>query len=433
MKYLSNKFTDSATFSSVYATEHRFHSAVTMVLCRYFAQGTCRFGENCRFEHSRAGGGREESWNERSWDGGYDGSAPPSYNRGRGGGGTQNRYGSNSTSYNSYGSSNYDRYESSNYNPRANTRPLNQPAPTSNRFSALDTRNGGHPRQQFHQEAPNTVRLSRDQREMIQTMVQDIDSWEYGHQWPFSCFAPSKDGLNFPGFEDISPEELRWSAYVALKDGSVDTYTQSILQVQTEIKQKWALMRQHNQEVIDILVKLANEVTVIQPPSQFGSSTAKFIRSQLHNFDTKPNTFGTFADKGFGGSASQQNRSNSVFGGTSFGSQSAGANMFGSTLKAEEAAPSEVSSIETFSFKLSEKPAQTGPTSTFGNSGKTTFFGSAIPQSSSAPQTPSTVLTVTTTYTPMNELTEEEKAQFMATAFTFGKIPERPPPKELCF
>lgn len=35
-------------------------------------------------------------------------------------------------------------------------------------------------------------------------------------------------------------------------------------------------------------------------------------------------------------------------------------------------------------------------------------------------------------YTPKDQLTSEELAEFMADKFTLGKIPERPPPKELC-
>ena len=35
-------------------------------------------------------------------------------------------------------------------------------------------------------------------------------------------------------------------------------------------------------------------------------------------------------------------------------------------------------------------------------------------------------------YTPLEELTAEEKEQFQANSFTLGKIPTRPPPLELC-
>ena len=36
-------------------------------------------------------------------------------------------------------------------------------------------------------------------------------------------------------------------------------------------------------------------------------------------------------------------------------------------------------------------------------------------------------------YTPMEQLTEAEKAAFLAPEFELGNVPTRPPPKELCF
>ena len=35
-------------------------------------------------------------------------------------------------------------------------------------------------------------------------------------------------------------------------------------------------------------------------------------------------------------------------------------------------------------------------------------------------------------FTPLEELTPEELAEFTAEHFTLGKIPERPPPKQFC-
>ena len=35
-------------------------------------------------------------------------------------------------------------------------------------------------------------------------------------------------------------------------------------------------------------------------------------------------------------------------------------------------------------------------------------------------------------YTPLDQLTPEELAEFTTEHFTLGKIPERPPPKEFC-
>merc|ERR1712029_232082 len=36
-------------------------------------------------------------------------------------------------------------------------------------------------------------------------------------------------------------------------------------------------------------------------------------------------------------------------------------------------------------------------------------------------------------YTPLDQLTAEEKAKFESSEFELGLVPTRPPPKELCF
>ena len=36
-------------------------------------------------------------------------------------------------------------------------------------------------------------------------------------------------------------------------------------------------------------------------------------------------------------------------------------------------------------------------------------------------------------YTPLDQLTDQERAAFSAAEFELGMVPTRPPPKELCF
>ncbi len=48
---------------------------------------------------------------------------------------------------------------------------------------------------------------------LVQTVKQDMEQMERGHQWPYSCYSPAKDCISIPGIDDISPEELRYDAY----------------------------------------------------------------------------------------------------------------------------------------------------------------------------------------------------------------------------
>lgn len=49
-------------------------------------------------------------------------------------------------------------------------------------------------------------------------------SWELGGMWPFTCYFPYSDKYGFPGFWDVSPEELRYAAYKAEENNAYDTY-----------------------------------------------------------------------------------------------------------------------------------------------------------------------------------------------------------------
>ena len=51
--------------------------------------------------------------------------------------------------------------------------------------------------------------------------LQDIDLWEKGKQWAFSCYSPAKETACVPGIDDVSPEEMRLDAYQARTSGKV--------------------------------------------------------------------------------------------------------------------------------------------------------------------------------------------------------------------
>ncbi len=50
---------------------------------------------------------------------------------------------------------------------------------------------------------------------LVQTVKVDMEQWEKGRQWVFSCYSPAKETACYPGLEDISPEEMRLEAYSA--------------------------------------------------------------------------------------------------------------------------------------------------------------------------------------------------------------------------
>jgi hypothetical protein len=53
---------------------------------------------------------------------------------------------------------------------------------------------------------------------------EEIRLSQGGKQWPFSCICPLKESGNIPGFDDVSPEELRLEAYDAQAQNTFEAY-----------------------------------------------------------------------------------------------------------------------------------------------------------------------------------------------------------------
>lgn len=74
---------------------------------------------------------------------------------------------------------------------------------------------------------------------------EDALTWQKSGQWLFSCYAPllrratrvpnNPNAENLPGFEDYSPEELRWEAMASHASGNFQGYAQNL----QELAQKY--------------------------------------------------------------------------------------------------------------------------------------------------------------------------------------------------
>ncbi|XP_039593162.1 nucleoporin NUP42 [Polypterus senegalus] len=311
-----------------------------------------------------------------------------------------------------------------------------------------------------------------DETETLLSMIKkDMESWEQSGQWLFSCYSVAKDTSCLTGFQDFSPEELRFEYCTALASGNLQAYASSVQQLLSQQKTRiFELKAQNSATRVPLIAELKHY-------GQQGSSSG---------FDAFPKPF---VSEGFGStlfSSTENTTSNSfnfksdnipqnpgfskpLFGSsTGFPSQpsfgSATSHAFGNT--------SSSPSVASFSFALpaEEKSQPVGfgsvQPSGFGSSSvnfksssvfsappsATSGFGAAaaLAEASSAGMsgtssnvfgskistTPSTVALSTTTplnqlFTPQSELTEEELKEFQAKRFTLGKIPLKPPPKEL--
>ncbi|XP_067666170.1 nucleoporin NUP42-like [Haliotis asinina] len=469
-----------------------------MTVCTFFLNGRCKFGDKCRYEHPR--GGQNQGVQRQLFGGG-------------GGGGGGNRV----TFRDSFGSSqNTSQYK----------------------WTAQDIK----------QQTGSTASA-----DVINALQAEIEVWLQSKQWPFSCISPEKDLPCLPDFEDISPEELRFEAYAAIKAGNIQPYVEKVRLLLVDYNNKKNHLKNANpslkQKLIQFIEENRNKKSPGAHPSAFGGksafgggvgfgggagsvfgassgkSSSSFGQSASSssifgggspsgsgNVFGKPTAAssagGMFGQSSAGstsvfGSApfgSSSNSSTSVFGGgTGTGATSTGAfggssgTGFGSTgaFGAGRTGGGFGSSATTGAFGSSGVPftsstagfgsgstatsgglggasasggifggsgfsaQQTGTSSFGGTSAGASAFGSTQPGSgafgaqttqsnappsgffSSSGQTtsPAPVSAPTPTnkkmYTPLADLTEEEKAQFSAPSFVLGKIPTRPPPQEL--
>ncbi|XP_038051501.1 nucleoporin NUP42-like isoform X2 [Patiria miniata] len=462
-----------------------------MVVCKYYMKGDCKFGNQCRFEHPRGGSGGGYS--------GYGGGGYQSY----GGGGSYGSRGSGNYGNNGQQQSNYknpyvyhkDTSGGRNYDGRGQggggggggggTKKVvfrdsfGSFGGNQNQFGALSN---------LSDQTPNDDIKEQD---ILDAIKHDIDEWEGSKIWPLSSYRPNKSRCGcVPGFEDISPDEVRFLAYTAEKENKFDQHKASFASVLGIYKRQRDMLRKPS---TDMKAQLINVFRGGQTSgSIFGNteSTVQILYSTLPGGSSQAlgaSTFGS-TSTGFG---SKSSSNSSGFGGGTFGNtqpgnlggtfgtqgQSGGgasAGLFGkpaSTGATGTGLFGKPASTGTTGTGLFGKPASDGTTGTglfgkpvavgindsggssgmFGSGGSTgqtglfgkpAAFGSSQSSSfgmtqgdfgsSSSGGAGASSRSQGSTYTPLSELTPEEKEQFEATSFTLGKVPSRPPPMELC-
>ncbi|KFM64849.1 Nucleoporin-like protein 2, partial [Stegodyphus mimosarum] len=200
-------------------------------------------------------------------------------------------------------------------------------------------------------------------------LKEDATAWELGKSWPFSCYFPFPDKPGFPGFTDISPEELRYEAYKAKENNSFDSYVQTVANAIHNIKLKRDALKVPSLQLFDVLRK-------IKKGEDLCADTSNAFSSVLNNANSTE------------------------------------------SMIAESIPPaSNTSVISSFSFKM---PTEVD------SSSKMSASNFNLPSDMSTIHVSSPQEIESTIYTLLEKLTDEEKEQFSASTFTLGKIPTNP-------
>ncbi|XP_069672644.1 nucleoporin NUP42-like [Periplaneta americana] len=343
-----------------------------MVICKYYQQGTCKFGSSCRFEHPRSD---------------YLVSGDNAYGA---------RFGAH------------------------------QYTPINNYYS--------------HAKNTGTYKIgnSPQDEDVMRLVAQEVVQMEKGGQWPLTCFAPIKERACFPGWEDHSPEEIRWKMYEARQNGTLPECQRQIKELYDAAKlRRQNIVLNPNTEVFKIIDKLLRRQK-IETETNFS-----FLQAATQSRD---NNFLSWNPQGF--SAGQQQtpvssnfvftlpqlgppvqstvqQPSSVFVGNTQAMSNVSVPSHNVFVSSNEVQPPFSGAVQdTSRFQTPAQPTITTP-SAFGEN-KNVF------NSSPGWNKVENTSTDTSVYTSKSELSEDEINAFVAQTFTVGKVPMRPPPKELC-
>ncbi|XP_022247450.1 nucleoporin-like protein 2 isoform X2 [Limulus polyphemus] len=385
-----------------------------MVICRFYLQGNCRYGSRCWNEHLPTRNLTIPNTSNSTSDTAFTQikgrnvtPQPVIYDR------------------NKYTWTPKDAVQKSTNGGFSFTKTLEQSRTfTQNRFAVLN--------QPVQQQEPQQIDSDVSLLEMVK---QDILLWELGKQWPFSCYGHLKKQGCFPGFLDISPEELRWTAYYAQREGNTQSY-ESLDEGSSENQQLKLF------QVTGEISQFGFNIT----PSFHGTPQAHTAEESIFGKSLQLSSFGKSAQPS-SSLNSQANLEQSAFQLALLGSPEQSSSFSKRTSESLSlfGKPTMVlSSSDKPSDQLivSSKPAEN--TSLIGSevSNKASGF-SFTEQLSAARQVGMTTSSfqkatgqnnemTSILYTPLAVLKNTEKEQFSTPTFTLGKIPLRPPPRELC-
>ncbi|XP_014673413.1 PREDICTED: nucleoporin-like protein 2 [Priapulus caudatus] len=402
-----------------------------MGICQFFMRGSCKFGSSCRYEHP----GHQTNANRQYAD-------------------------------------QYKVDHRSEYST--------QQRQSGNRYEVLQGQQQQQQQQQAGTQHLTTVNLTKQHSnaDIVNAIITESRVWEESHMWPLSCYAYMKEGPCLSGFNDISPEELRCQAYECVREGNFAKYEQAAAGLLSAWCGRIAKLRdiQHDPDARQRLLSEIEEhrragfsPDLLLPPADPRATPAPsaFTAGTTRSLFGGTTAFGGGGATGgsvFGGQANVAAVQPAIpFGGTVVppsasvfgkpaqslfpaGGATAGTSLFGQGTFASSTAttlglqtspqqrPSLLGSPPVAPGNAgfgSQQPG--GVPSLFGQATATTTaapfsrsgFGAASPRQEGAPAAGED------SYTPLDRLTAAELEQYRGEKFASGKIPTRPPPREL--
>jgi hypothetical protein len=293
----------------------------------------------------------------------------------------------------------------------------------------------GHGRNPGSYKAGNT---SHDFEEVMRMVRQEVVQSEKGGQWPLSCYAPVREQPCFPGCEDYSPEEIRWKIYEAVQNGTLPVCQRLIKELYDAAKLRRHHILNPTNEVVKIIEKLVCGEKI--------ETETGFSFLQAAN-QVRDNNFVSWSSSGFGNSQKQPPvSSNFVFSLPQLGGSSGQTavhhkpnGFYGSAQVVPNVSTkssnvfSSSSDVQTPFGTVTQDSSKFQPSSQTAVSSSNVFGGNrSVSNTAVTWNKLENTVEDSSLYSPKEELSQDELNAFVAQTFTMGKVPTKPPPKELC-
>lgn len=386
-------------------------------MCKFFAQGNCRYGNNCKFEHVSD----SNQYNS------------PNQN--------QNQYQSSNYNNNIH-NNNHNNNSNDNYRYNVNNKNNSPPQPAANPFSKIVSNKVVN--------VPNKTvdpdNISTDQ-DFLAFISEDFKLWLNSSAWKLSSYKYNKTAMNLPILQDVSNEEARFALWEAKKTNRYNEKLQKFQIQHNQVIQTIKEICNPNQQTREYLLNYFHESIKKQnmnPTSQKVNPFVQIIQEKQQDLTaqshSQTNLFSQLtsnAQQPVQGFLQSQQTNQIQTSGSLLFTQNAvkPANPFTKMVTTGQSnavnIPNQVTPIQTGFQNQTNKSLFSGNTQT------TQPLFNNMSQPTSQPQQPQAeplpdVNPDPRIYSNTSDLNKQDLDEFKASHFTLGLIPHCPPSKLLC-